>query len=482
MEITYEVSPTFAKFHTCETFFKFVMGPVGSGKSSGCVMDLFLNAMKQRPDKEGVRKSRYCVVRATYPQLRSSTVKTFQEWFKDKIQITFTNPIIGKIKYDLEDGTKLDMEIFFVAVEDELAAEKLRSWEFTGAWVNEAHEVPEYLLEVILPARTNRYPAKRADNGPVCPQILVDYNAVSTDHWLYKWAEETKPDNCTFFKQPPAVILDQSGVHRVNPEAENLKNLSDTYYQNMLQVFSPEAINTDLMNNYGERRAGKPVYKDYVDSDCISAASMSPPEGCHVIIGIDQGLSPAAAFTYQTYDGTLYVFDEIVTEDCSLKEFVDEYLWPRIHSKYPWTKNNFSCVIDPAAAQRSMNDAKAGFEILKESGLPIRMAKSNNPVDRREAVTRFLLKRGKFKLSPECKFLRKGFISDYKYEEKRTLSGGERYKDKPLKNIYSHVHDALQYAAMEYVSYKKRNKFLTQIRDQKINNPTYRAASSIGGY
>lgn len=478
MNINYKVSPTFSQFHRCETFFKFVMGPVGSGKSSGCVMDLFFNAMKQRPDEEGVRKSRYCVIRATYPQLRSSTVKTFQEWFKDKIQLTFTNPIIGRIRYPLGDGTKLDMEIFFVAVEDEVAAEKLRSWEFTGAWVNEAHEVPEYLVQTILPARTNRYPAKKAGNGPVCPQIIVDYNAVSTDHWLYKWAEEVKPDNCTFFKQPPAVIRNLAGNYEVNPEAENLENLSDTYYQNMLNVFSPEAINTDLMNNYGERRAGKPVYKDYDDGDMCTPAALTPPDGVPVIIGIDQGLTPSAAFVYQSSDGALCIFDEVVTEDCSLKEFCEDKLWPKINTKYPWIKKNFTLVVDPATAQRSMNDAKAGTEIFKEAGFPIKLAKSNSPVERREAVTHFLLRKGKFKLSPTCKTLRRGFISEYKYEERKNPVG-ERFKDKPIKNMYSHVHDALQYAAMEYVNRRKKNKFLN---NHALAMTRYRVASSIGGY
>ena len=71
--------------------------------------------------------------------------------------------------------------------------------------------------------------------------------------------------------------------------------------------------------------------------------------------------------------------------------------------------------------------------------------------------------------------LRRGFISEYKYEERRALSG-ERFKDKPLKNMYSHVHDALQYAAMEYVGSRKRNKFL------KSNTKKYTVASTIGGY
>ena len=133
MEITYKVSPTFVKFHADESRYKFVMGPVGSGKSTGCIFDLLFNAMKQRPDVDGIRHSRYAVIRATYPQLRSSTIKTFVEWFKDKFSVVYSTPIIGRLKYDLADGTKLDMEIMFVAIEDETTAEKLRSWEFTGA-------------------------------------------------------------------------------------------------------------------------------------------------------------------------------------------------------------------------------------------------------------------------------------------------------------------------------------------------------------
>lgn len=474
MEITYKVSPTFVKFHADESRYKFVMGPVGSGKSTGCIFDLLFNAMKQRPDVDGIRHSRYAVIRATYPQLRSSTIKTFVEWFKDKFSVVYSTPIIGRLKYDLADGTKLDMEIMFVAIEDETTAEKLRSWEFTGAWVNEAHEVPEYLVGPILSQRTNRFPANRA-GGPVCPQIIVDFNAVSTDHWIYRWAEEDKPANCSFYKQPGAVIKDSNGNYIINTEAENLEFLNKGYYENILAISSPEVINTDLMNNYGERKAGKAVYKDFNDEEHTAPEKLEPPSGVHIVIGMDQGLTPAAAFTYQELDGTVVVFDEIVTEDCSLQEFAQELLWPRINNKYPWIKNNFSVVIDPAAQQRSMNDAKAGMEILKEAGLPVRLAKSNAALERREAVTYFLLRKKKFLLSPVCKALRKGFISEYKYEERRMLTGSQ-FKEKPMKNIYSHVHDALQYAMMEYSVTRKKRHFLT------TNQNKYRAASPIGGY
>lgn len=473
MEITYKVSPTFARFHADENKYKCIMGPVGAGKSSGCIMDLFLNAIKQKPDENGVRHSRYCVVRSTYPKLRSSTIKTFIEWFKDKITIVYTTPIVGRLKYDLADGTSIDMEILFVAIEDEAAAEGLRSWEFTGFWVNEAHEVPEYLVKVMCVQRFNRFPSERS-GGPVCPQIILDYNAVPTDHWLYKWAEEEKPEGVSFYKQPPAAFIDEKGNYHVNPEAENLEFLPPDYYENILKISPPEVINTDVLNNYGERKAGKPVYKDFSDKEHTAPAPIMPPNGLHVVIGLDQGLSPAAAFTFQSLEGTLVVFDEITTEDCSLKEFAEDLLIPHINAKYPWIKGNYSCVIDPAAAQRSMNDAKAGYEILKEAGLPVRMAKSNSPTERREAVIHFLLKKEKFKLSPECHALRRGFISDYRYEEKRSV-GGRQFKDKPLKNEYSHVHDALQYAAMEYIGRKKK-------RFNSMSSKKYTVASSVGGY
>lgn len=474
MDINYEVSPTFMKVHKDQNRVIGVLGPVGSGKSTGMVFQLFFNAMRQRPDTEGVRHSRYAVIRATYPQLRSSTIKTFISWFKDKIRVVYSTPITATIKFPLDDGTSIDMELMFIAIEDEASAEKLRSFEFTGAWINEAHDVPRYLM-TILSERINRYPALR-DGGPVCSQILLDYNAVSTQHWLYKIFEEDKPTGFTLYKQPAAMIKMPTGEYVLNPEAENLRNLPQGYYENIVAVASAEEINTDVLNNYGDRRAGKPVYKDFDDGQHTLAIenTFKPLSSLPVIIGIDQGLTPAAVFTQITPEGTVFVFDEITTEDCSLREFAEERLWPKIHAQYPWIKDNFTCVIDPAAAQRSMNDAKAGLEILRDAGLPIKLAKSNSASERREAVIHFLRLRNRFKLNQKCTVLRKGFISDYKYEEKRSVDG-HTYKETPAKNAYSHVHDALQYAMMEYLNTKPRRTF-----SKKTNS--YQAASSIGGY
>ncbi|MFN9953283.1 MAG: hypothetical protein ACK55I_09300, partial [bacterium] len=45
------------------SFFRGLMGPFGSGKSTGCVVDVIRRAQLQRPGIDGVRRSRWAVVR-----------------------------------------------------------------------------------------------------------------------------------------------------------------------------------------------------------------------------------------------------------------------------------------------------------------------------------------------------------------------------------------------------------------------------------
>ena len=77
-------------------------------------------------------------------------------------------------------------------------------------------------------------------------------------------------------------------------------------------------INVNVMNNYGEVKKGKPVYKDYSDLEHHVDDEMLPLRGVPVVIGMDQGLTPSAAFTQQAPDGTVLVFAEICTDNCSL--------------------------------------------------------------------------------------------------------------------------------------------------------------------
>jgi hypothetical protein len=485
----YKANRTFAQLHTDKNPYLFVRGPVGSGKSTGCVMHVFMNAIKQKPDYKGVRKSRYMIVRATYPSLKTTIVKTWLEYFGDFLKITYDTPFKGLLQLELPDGTSIRMELNFLAVATEEDIEKLQSYEVTGVHVNEGHEIDPSVLRM-LKSRYGRYPAMR-DGGPVDPFILLDYNSVDTEHWLYEMAEVVPDDpppgmyddggklkKHTFYVQPPAMI-EINGQLVVNrgqdpnvPAADNVENLRDDYYTDMVAGNDPDWVNVYILNNYGQVRSGKPVYKEYTDDVHSATQFLKPLHGVPLIIGVDQGLTPAAAFCQLSPTGELLILDEIVTEDCSLREFCEDHLKPKLVNKFKKFANNYTIVIDPAALQRSQNDAKAGVEMFREAGLNYKIARTNAVAQRREAVVYFLRRRNGLLLSPACRYLRKGFISEYKYEELRGSSAG-MFKERPAKNIYSHVHDALQYAALELNIPKRKKNF---------KRSTRQVASAVGGY
>jgi len=92
------------------------------------------------------------------------------------------------------------------------------------------------------------------------------------------------------------------------------------------------------------------------------------------------------------------------------------------------------------------------MEELFELGLTCEPGITNDFIKRRESVAFWLTRLSgagpAFQLNPSCKVLRKGFVGGYRYERLRA-TGPTRFKDRPVKDKYSHIHDALQYGAME---------------------------------
>ena len=69
------------------SFFRGIRGPVGSGKSVACCIEVFRRALAQKKSPDGIRKSRVAIVRNTNPQLRTTTMKTWLDWFPEKSSI-----------------------------------------------------------------------------------------------------------------------------------------------------------------------------------------------------------------------------------------------------------------------------------------------------------------------------------------------------------------------------------------------------------
>jgi hypothetical protein len=416
-------------------------------------VEIMRHTLEQVPFK-GVRRARWAIIRGTYPELKSTTIKTWEQWFPaDLSPIKWDAPITSRIKIkDTGDGNSLDLEIVFIAMETAQDTGKLRSLELTGAWINEASELPKEVFDMVT-QRVGRFPAKR-DGGPTHPCVIMDTNPPDDDHWWYKLAEEVRPENWEFFDQPGGLLRKQDEEGNVwyvpNPDAENIFNLPGgfEYYLRMVAGKTDDWIKIFILGQYGTTADGKPVYPEYSDKIHCAEDDLEINRASPIFLGWDFGLTPACIVGQITPKGQLVILEEFIGEDMGVRQFADEIVKPALMTKYSGLR-----IIsrgDPAGVARAQSNERTCYQELLEVGIASEPADTNDFIPRRESVAFFLnrLAGGDpgFVLSPNCRTLRKGFLGGYRYE--RLKVAGERYRDRPVKDRFSHPHDALQYLCL----------------------------------
>jgi hypothetical protein len=120
----------------------------------------------QAPDRDGVRKTRWVAVRNTYPDLLGTTAKDWLDMFEHLGKFTkgSLEPPTHKLNFELEDGTRVESELVFLALDREEHVRKLRGLQVTGAWPNEVKELPFAVISM-LDLRIGRYPKEVAPRG-----------------------------------------------------------------------------------------------------------------------------------------------------------------------------------------------------------------------------------------------------------------------------------------------------------------------------
>ena len=441
-----------------DSFFRGIRGPVGSGKSVGCCVEVFRRALEQKPNDDGVRKSRWAVIRNTNPQLRTTTIKTWLDWFPESDWGNFKWSVPYTHHITVND---LDLEVIFLALDRPEDVKKLLSLELTGIWVNEAREIPKSIIDACT-MRVGRYPSMR-EGGASWSGVICDTNAPEEDHWWAIMAGEVpipdyipreqaqmliKPDNWSFYVQPSAMKekLDEKGdvdSYEVNKSAENISNILETYYPNLIRGKTKSWIDVYVMNKLGSIQEGKPVYPQFVSETHIAEEEIPIAVGVPLYIGVDFGLTPAAVFG-QKVRGRWLLQSEIVAIDMGIVRFA-ELLRQEIATRFSGLDVNI--IGDPAGDFRAQTDESTPFQILRGAGLRAIPAPSNSVDLRLESVASQLTKMADgqpaFLIDRRCPTLIKGFQGGYCY--RRMQVSGERYDDKPEKNMYSHIHDALQY-------------------------------------
>jgi hypothetical protein len=230
-----------------------IMGPFGSGKSTLCAFELMRRAREQRPGPDGVRRTRFAVLRNTYPELKSTTLKTWRAWFGEQHGAAFDDfsgsaPYEHRIAYALPDGTSVKCDVLFLAMDQDSDAKKFLSLEVTGMWFNEVREMKRSILDA-ADGRVGRYPSM-AEGGPTWYGIIADTNMPDEDHWLHDFAEVAKPKGWAFFKQPGGVVK-RGNSWKANPKAENLSHLVPGYYADQLSAKSDAWVSVYLAAEYG---------------------------------------------------------------------------------------------------------------------------------------------------------------------------------------------------------------------------------------
>ncbi len=453
----YKALPTLSMFHHDDSFYRGVRGPVRSGKSTGMCMEIFRRGMEQRPGADGIRRTRWAIVRNTYKELLDTTLKTWNMWFGYlNRDVSSEYPGCTWHKQDMTHfikvvdpkGGPVEMEVMFRALDRPGDEAKLLSLEVTGAWVNEAREIPKGVIDT-LGDRVGQFPAKM-DGGCTYHGVMMDTNAPDDEHWWFKASEEDAPNgelpDWRFFTQPGA-LMEVEGKFVANPQAENIQNLDEgmNYYFKRLQNKDYQYIKVYYCGEYGYSMEGMLVHPEFKPEKHRAKEVLAPIPGLPIVIGLDFGLTPAAVFGQRKPTGHWQIIDEICTQDLGTKRFGELFLLPKMQGEYGGFE--FEVWGDPGA-HRAETDETTSFQILQAMGINANPAPTNNPLLRREALSS-PINRGYEGIpgciiSPKCKNLISGLAKKYIYKEIKS-SGGLKHHDKPDKNWHSHVCEAAEY-------------------------------------
>ena len=437
-DLNYTAPPTLSKFMQSNQRVRIVRGPVGSGKSSGMVMELLRRAIEQAPDpKDGKRRSRFVIVRNTMPQLKTTSQKTINELLR------------GIAVYEAQNHTfwikfnDVESEWIMLPLDTPENVQRLLSLDLTAGWLSELRELPPQILLDVL-SRCGRYPSMM-NGGPSWYGVIGETNSFSEDSPWNKILEEKdlmgKPLPATwgYWVQPGAR----------DPGAENRENLVPGYYEDLIESNSPEWVEQYIDNRVAPSLSGEAVFRNsFKTSFHVAPLTLLPIPGTLVVVGIDFGRNPAAVITQVDPRGRLVVLDEAVAAGMGVEQFVTTILRPLL-AQPKYSRLPIGIVGDPSGVARSQIGEESVFNALKRLGFSAQPAQTNNIDPRLRAVEKWLLQSRDggpaLLVSPHCTTLILAMQSRYRYAKRKDGS----LQPEPEKNHpYSDIADAMQYAVL----------------------------------
>lgn len=455
VELNYDPAPTIEQFHASEAMIRSLVGPAGSGKSTGMVWEICYFIPQMLFTKYGIKKTRWLVLRNTNDQLWTTTIKTLFEWFDPTYFGKFHKQ--DKI-YTITAFKPLEVEILFRSCDRPEDVNKFRSLELTGYGIDESSEV-HHSIKNILRQRIGRYP--RASEWPRDPEtgnpMVRKFGIESTNP-----PDIESPDYTEFYGASDQRLEDAEGFWQ--KAGENQHNLDPNYYTDMRRLYAndPEWIDRYIEGKPGVSKVGKDVYSSFSHNYHVAKESIVwPGKNFTIYRGWDNtGNCPACVVCFMPTSGVVHILREFWDDRSGIVDFA-ERVNRQCNALFPDAK--YIDWGDPAGEFKFTN-AKGGLtsnaQLMREVGIDVRPSVQDwEP--RRESVDTLLRQQSKgvpsLLLDPSCNRLIQGFMGGYGYKE---VQNGV-FSDKPLKNRFSHIHDSLQYVLVKLLGITKAQRRAT---------------------
>lgn len=455
----YNAPPTISQFLQSDAFGRLLWGPVGSGKTTACIVEAARRMAQQAPSPvDGKRYSRFAIIRQSLKDAKATVLKDVRGWFG-----SIADWKVSESTLYLEYGDVVS-EWPFIPLDEPDDVKRLLSLQLSGAYVNECIETDIDLLSDIA-GRCGRYPN----------------NELGACSWSGIWCDTNAPIMHTpwanFMENPPPQwqVFHQPGGH--TPDAENLNHLNQTaetlllseddprriaqgrgYYNRLLSMGTPDYIRRYVWSQFGRDPSGAAVFAESFKYDFHVVDNLDPVYSRMLLVGQDFGRSPWSIICQLDHSGRLMVLEEVAGrgptgENVGLQQHARQNLIPVLASQR-YAGRPVGLVGDPSGLAKDSMFELNSFDLLKSCGLSAEPAPTNDLEPRIRGVESFLV--GQVGGGPalvidrsRCPTLVAAMNGQYKFEVRPDQSGGHFQKDIPEKlHPWSDVADALQYVCL----------------------------------
>ena len=431
--VAYRPLPTMRRFHESSAQMRCIVGPVGSGKTTAAAWEVCYYLPFFLAKRYKIKKTRWCIVRATIPELLDSTQRTVFGWF------TWGKYKVQKKEYILKYPDDIEVELIFRSCENFADVEKFKGLELTGYWIDESVEVIEDLKRM-LKTRLGRMP-------PKCPARwgIETTNPPDVEHPIYSQFKWDSP--------PPGPISEKKPLENHvgfwQPPRENEANLRLGYYDDLRLDYAdnPDWVDTYIDGKPGIFIQGEQVYKNFRTEVHVAHAPLSYAGGPLYRGWDNSGNWPACVVVQIPTAQQFQVLAEFHGDKMGIVDFT-RHVVQSCNVKFP--NATYEDWADPAGNNK-FSKKTGGFTsnaiLMEGSGVYVQPS-DQNPVARKESVESQLKIIDGLLIDPSCIRLINGFISGYCYP---MIGNSGSYANKPAKNRWSHVHESLQYVMLKLV-------------------------------